>query len=138
MLARDLARTAQIAPFTADTIMPLLQSSAQAVASVGCASSGEKCGFYWRANANDENSDLGSQFSALEVIQANLVPASKGLAIGSSSPNSSTPGSGTGTASGTATSASPSKGAGRRLGADVWEVAMLALTMIGLFALRVI
>jgi mannan endo-1,6-alpha-mannosidase len=96
-LARNLARVAQVAPFSADTITPLLQSSAQAAASVGCASSGESCSFNWRPNSQSGTSDLGSQFSALEVIQANLVPVGKSLAgSGSSASNSSATGAANG------------------------------------------
>jgi mannan endo-1,6-alpha-mannosidase len=77
LLARDLARTAQLAPFTSASISPLLTSSAKGAASV-CDSSGANCGFIWTSNSNSTNGPpVGPQFAALEVIQANLVPTSK-------------------------------------------------------------
>ncbi|KAE9966898.1 hypothetical protein BLS_006755 [Venturia inaequalis] len=82
MLARDLARTAQIAPFTADTINLILQESAKAAASVAC-TDGTKCFASWREEvpgSGDQDHTLGSQFSALQIIQQNLVGPGKALA----------------------------------------------------------
>ncbi|KAE9963801.1 hypothetical protein EG328_011031 [Venturia inaequalis] len=82
MLARDLARTAQIAPFTAETINPILQESAKAAASVAC-TDGTKCFASWREEvpgSGDQDHTLGSQFSALQIIQQNLVGPGKALA----------------------------------------------------------
>jgi mannan endo-1,6-alpha-mannosidase len=108
-LAQSLARTAQIAPFTAQEIQPLLANSAKAAASIGCAKSGEACTWNWNSESDAESS-LGSQYSALQAIQANLVAGSKAPATSGTS-NSSGPASGaSGSASGSAASASPSKG----------------------------
>jgi mannan endo-1,6-alpha-mannosidase len=110
MLARDLARTAQVAPFTASTITPILQDSAKAAASVGCAD-GAKCISSWQqglldSQPKDQTSSLGSQFSALQIIQQNLAGSGKALVgqSGSSSANgTATSASGTGSASASAT-----------------------------------
>jgi mannan endo-1,6-alpha-mannosidase len=95
LLARDLARTAQLAPFTAASISPLLQSSAKGAAAA-CDSSGTNCGFVWTSGGKSANAaPVGPQFNALEVVQANLVPSSKapsgnstGTPTGGSSPTS--------------------------------------------------
>ncbi|KAI0476193.1 glycoside hydrolase family 76 protein [Xylariaceae sp. FL0804] len=80
-LARWLAQTAVLAGFTADTITPLLQSTATAVAEQcdGTAASGYKgtsgtaCGFSWlKAAAWDGNSGVGEQMNALNAIVATL------------------------------------------------------------------
>jgi mannan endo-1,6-alpha-mannosidase len=110
LLARDLARTAQVAPFTASTIAPILQDSAKAAASVGCAN-GAKCVSSWQqglldSQPKDQVSNLGSQFSALQVIQQNLAGSGKALVgqSGSSSTNgTATSPSGIGSASASAT-----------------------------------
>jgi hypothetical protein len=106
--------------------MPLLRSSAQAAASVGCAGSGEECGFSWRLNSTTEQSDLGAQYSALEVIQGILVPVSKGLVTAaSSSPSGTVPGNGSG-------ASAPAKGSGERLAREQQNV--VALVLLGLLA----
>ncbi|KAF2101192.1 mannan endo-1,6-alpha-mannosidase [Rhizodiscina lignyota] len=106
--ARDLARTVEAMPSTADTIKPILQTNAKAAAQVGCKNA-DNCVFVWTAAKNDEGSDLGSQFSALQVIQSNLVSQAKATAntsssdsgSGSDSGSSNTSSSASGTASGT-------------------------------------
>jgi mannan endo-1,6-alpha-mannosidase len=93
-LARDMARTAKVAPFTASIIQPLLKSSAAAAASTGCTNSNGSCAFNWLSNEGGSGpSDLGTQFSALEVIQSILVPSAGALATtNGTASNSSTNG----------------------------------------------
>jgi len=74
-LARWLAATTKMAPFTYDTIMPLLRTSA-AAAALQCSggASGRTCGLKWTNEANyDGTYGVGQQMSALEVIQSNLI-----------------------------------------------------------------
>jgi mannan endo-1,6-alpha-mannosidase len=64
-----------MAPFTYDTIMPLLKTSA-AAAALQCSggSDGRTCGLKWTDGAVwDGTSGVGQQMSALEVIQSNLI-----------------------------------------------------------------
>lgn len=77
--SRWLAATVQLAPWTADTIMPLLRTSALAAAQscVG-GSDGVTCGTKWWVAGWDGQYGVGEQMSALEVIQSNLVARAKG------------------------------------------------------------
>jgi mannan endo-1,6-alpha-mannosidase len=85
-LARDMARVTEVAPFTASAILPLLQSTAKAVADVGCSDFGQ-CTFSWlRGNITG---DLGGQVSSLSVIQSLLVPQSRAFVNNSTSSSSS-------------------------------------------------
>lgn len=73
--SRWLAATTKSAPFTYNTIKPLLKSSATAAALQcdGTAFS-NACGFKWIDGATwDGTNGVGQQMSALEVIQANLI-----------------------------------------------------------------
>ncbi|ORY61611.1 glycoside hydrolase [Pseudomassariella vexata] len=80
-LARWLGRTAVLVPSTSQTIMGLLQTSAQAAAS-GCDGYGNStCGMKWWANGFDGQSDLGVQLSALEVVLSLLVASAPGVAV---------------------------------------------------------
>ncbi len=69
-LSRWMAATVKIAPFTYDSIMPLLKTSAAAAAAV-C--SGTTCGEHWTESTYDGNTGLGQQMSALSVIGAMLI-----------------------------------------------------------------
>ncbi len=73
-LSRWMAATTKVAPFTYDTIMPLLKTSAAAAAAV-CSggTDGTTCGEHWTEGAFDGNVGLGQQMSALSVIQAMLI-----------------------------------------------------------------
>ncbi|WBW72486.1 plasma membrane mannan endo-1,6-alpha-mannosidase Dfg502 [Schizosaccharomyces osmophilus] len=77
MLARYLSYTMQLAPYTAETIMPYLHASAKAAA-LACSGGydGVTCGNRWTWNNGtwDKNYGLGEQLSALEVIQSVLTP----------------------------------------------------------------
>lgn len=83
-LARWMAATTQIAPFTFDQIMPKLQASAEAAAkSCSGGVQGTTCGLKWNLGYWDGTTDFGQQMAALDVIQSNLItrvapPASKG------------------------------------------------------------
>lgn len=74
-LSRWLAVTAQIAPFSAGQIMPLLQSSATAAmnACTGGQSDGVVCGRKWYEAHDDGTRDIGNQMSAMSVVQSNLI-----------------------------------------------------------------
>jgi mannan endo-1,6-alpha-mannosidase len=74
-LSRWLAATTKMAPFTYDTIMPLLQSSATAAAEqCSGGDTGRVCGLRWTMGSTwDGTYGVGQQMSALEVIQSNLI-----------------------------------------------------------------
>lgn len=77
--SRWLAATTQLAPWTADTIMPLLRTSALAAAqSCSGGTDGVTCGTKWWVSGWDGQYGVGEQMSALEVIQSNLVARVKG------------------------------------------------------------
>lgn len=84
-LSRSLAATTKVAPFTFDTIMPLLKTSAQAAAKQCSgnqgpyASFGNVCGLKWTQQQNYDGSfGVGQQMAALEAIQSNLITETKG------------------------------------------------------------
>ena len=75
-LSRWMAATTVMAPFTYDTIMPKLQTSA-AAAAANCNKNdfGRRCGLKWAPSLTpDKFFGVGEQMAALEVIQSNLVP----------------------------------------------------------------
>ncbi|KAF3018793.1 hypothetical protein G7054_g11031 [Neopestalotiopsis clavispora] len=81
-LARWLAYTAKLAPFTYDTIVPLLKSSATAAAEQCSGSptsgfkghSGTACGFSWLDNSTwDGNSGVGEQLNAMSIVMVTLL-----------------------------------------------------------------
>ena len=73
-LARWMAATTVKAPYTRDTIMPLLQTSANAAAkSCTGGNDGVTCGLQWTTGNWDGSYGVGEQMSALEVIQSNLI-----------------------------------------------------------------
>ena len=73
-LAAYLGYTTQMAPFTAATIVPLLQTSSVAAAQA-CAggSSATMCGMQWTLPGWDGLTGVGEQMSALNVFNSNLV-----------------------------------------------------------------
>lgn len=84
-LSRSMAATTQVAPFTADTIMPLLQTSAQAAAKQCSGTAGpygtlgNVCGLQWtKQSAYDGSFGVGQQLAAMEVIQSNLIQNTHG------------------------------------------------------------
>lgn len=78
-LARWMAGTTQLAPYTAATLLPLLASSATAAMKTCTAgASGTQCGLTWGAGQNDGSIGVGESMSALEIVQSNLVPLAPG------------------------------------------------------------
>ncbi|CAG8979689.1 hypothetical protein HYALB_00003920 [Hymenoscyphus albidus] len=69
-----LAATTILAPFTYDTIAPLLASSAKAAANQ-CTGGSTKtqCGFKWGAEVTDGNFGIGPSMSALSIVQASVI-----------------------------------------------------------------
>jgi len=79
-LSRWMAVTTQFAPFTATTIIPLLQASGNA-ASKSCSggTDGVTCGVSWLPLSWDGSYGVGEQMSALAIIQANLIQQAPAL-----------------------------------------------------------
>ncbi|KAI9823431.1 MAG: hydrolase 76 protein [Thelocarpon impressellum] len=74
-LSQWMAHTTQMAPFTADFIMPRLKASAVAAAQQCSGAGGELCGVKWTMGTNDGSpGGVGEQMSALSVIGATLIP----------------------------------------------------------------
>lgn len=73
-LARWMGHTMKVAPFTQDTILPLLKSSATAAAKQCNAGPNQTtCGLKWTLNGvNDGSTGVGEEMAALEVMQALL------------------------------------------------------------------
>lgn len=69
-LARWMAATALVAPYTFDTILPLLQANA-AAAAAACTDAGA-CGFKWTGAGSDGAVGVGEQMNALSAIQYTL------------------------------------------------------------------
>jgi mannan endo-1,6-alpha-mannosidase len=74
-LARWMAASTKVAPWTGATLMPLLQKSAQAaVSTCSAGADGNQCGLRWTEGAiNDGSMGVGEQMSVLEVVQSNLI-----------------------------------------------------------------
>ncbi|KAM0723668.1 hypothetical protein Q7P37_000656 [Cladosporium fusiforme] len=78
-LARWMAATTKVAPWTYDTVMPYLRSSAMAAAgSCSGGDDGVTCGHKWWVDGWDGMYGVGEQMCALEVIQSNLIERVKG------------------------------------------------------------
>lgn len=113
-LARWLAKTSVLAPFTASTIQPLLQATALgAAASCSGGTDGVTCGTKWYDATWDGTWGVGQQLSALEAVQALLIadagiPYSPYLNPAALVPrNASAPANYTSYATGTGTGSSP-------------------------------
>ena len=74
-LARWMAATIQLAPFTREFILPKLKASAVGAAGQcsGAPRGNTMCGRKWFQTQWDNNQGVGEQMSALSVIQANLI-----------------------------------------------------------------
>lgn len=73
-LSRWMAATTQIAPFTAQTIMPKLHDSAQGAAGqCSGGTDGVTCGRTWHSTTWDGKYGVGEQMSAMSIIQGNLI-----------------------------------------------------------------
>lgn len=74
IFSRMLGFTMVLAPYTKDTILPLLQLSAQkAAGSCNGGTDHHTCGLSWLNGTNDGYYGLGEQMCALEVIQSVLM-----------------------------------------------------------------
>lgn len=130
-LSRWLAATTLLAPWTADTITPLLRSSALAAAqSCSGGSDGVTCGNRWWVTGWDGQYGVGEQMSALEVIQSNLVAQARGPLSGATGGTSKgDPSAGSGDVSGRPKEAD-ALSLSERKGAIALTV-MLVIMMIG-------
>lgn len=73
------AATTQLAPFTKETIMKRISTSANAaVKTCTAGGSGNNCGLKWTTGSNDGSLGVGEQMAVLEVIQSNLVGSTPG------------------------------------------------------------
>jgi mannan endo-1,6-alpha-mannosidase len=74
-LARWMAATTKVAPWTADTLMSYMKTSATAAIKT-CTGGGDgnQCGMKWTASSFDGSIGVGEQMSVLEVVQTNLSP----------------------------------------------------------------
>jgi mannan endo-1,6-alpha-mannosidase len=69
-----LAATTALAPFTANTIFPLISATSVAAAQTCTGgASGKLCGFKYTTGANDGSLGIGQQMSALGSISAAMV-----------------------------------------------------------------
>lgn len=74
IFSRMLGFTSVMAPFTADTIDPLIKASAAAAAQTcNGGTDGHTCGLSWQGGTHDGYYGLGEQMCALEVIQTLLI-----------------------------------------------------------------
>ena len=78
LTAQWLGQTAQVAPFTQDSLSPVLRASATAAAKQ-CSDGNDTatCGFSWTSDKSDNNTGVGQQLDAMNVFLANL--AGKGF-----------------------------------------------------------
>ncbi|KAB5572795.1 glycoside hydrolase [Coniochaeta sp. 2T2.1] len=78
-LHRWMATTAKIAPFTHDTIMPVLKSStAAAIETCTGGASGRICGFKWSTHAYDGLQGAGQQMNVLGAVSSLLIDETAG------------------------------------------------------------
>lgn len=82
-VARWMAATTKMAPFTYDTISKFLLTSAKAAASQCTGGpNGRECGLKWVTDGKtgvwDKTTGVGEQMSALEVIQSTLISQTTG------------------------------------------------------------
>jgi len=76
---RQLAATAELAPWTYDNIMAEIETSAMAaVKTCTAGTTGTQCGLMWTTGTNDGSLGVGEQMSVLEIIQSNLVDQAPG------------------------------------------------------------
>ncbi|KAI1915053.1 hypothetical protein LOZ58_006666 [Ophidiomyces ophidiicola] len=94
-LARWMAYTIKLAPFTRETLLQRLRTSAKAAAAQ-CNGPGNVCGIRWTEGTYDGRPGVGQQMSALEVIQSNLIDHVAGPANNATGISKGDPGAGTG------------------------------------------
>ncbi|KAJ8119922.1 hypothetical protein ONZ43_g3236 [Nemania bipapillata] len=84
-LHRWMATTTQIAPFTADTILPVLKKSAQAaVNQCTGGTDGKTCGFQWSSGVFDGSVGAGQTMDVLSAVSSLLIGQSKAPVTNSS------------------------------------------------------
>lgn len=78
-LARWMAATTKVAPWTSDQIMPFLAASATAAAA-NCngGETGTMCSVKWNVQGFNGATGVGEQMNALEIIQSNLITQVQG------------------------------------------------------------
>jgi len=134
-LARWMADTTSLAPFTAQPILALLASSAKAaVSTCSGGANGTQCGLRWTtAGQNDGSFGVGEQMAALEIVQANLVPATPGWVSAVKGTGNSTGDPGAGGASKGSTQALVSKPTTTkdRIGAGIFTLLILVGVVAG-------
>lgn len=82
-VARWMAVTTQMAPFTRDTILPVLRTSAQAaVRTCTGGDSGRMCGFKWHQDTWDGTIGAGQQMNAMATLMSLLVTNNEPTAAG--------------------------------------------------------
>jgi mannan endo-1,6-alpha-mannosidase len=78
-LSRWLAATSKLAPFTHDTTLSMLSTSAKAaIKTCTGGTSGTRCGLKWTTGAHDGSVGVGEQMAVLEAVQSNLVDTTSG------------------------------------------------------------
>ncbi|KAI1337495.1 glycoside hydrolase family 76 protein [Xylariaceae sp. FL0016] len=127
-LHRGLASAMKLAPYTADTILPTLQSSAKAaVAQCTAGDNGRMCGASWTNGTNDGETNALSEMSVLAALNSIITTEAE---------INSTDSGGNGTSTGGTDDASSSdnpESAGIRAGISV--AAVMGALVVGLMAL---
>lgn len=83
-LHRWLARSTQVAPFTAGRILPVLRRSAEAaVATCTGEADGRTCGFRWSTRRYDGSRGAGQQMNVLAAVSSLLIGAAEPPVTGS-------------------------------------------------------
>lgn len=138
-LARWMAGTTLLAPWTTNTIMSYLTPSAEgAAAQCDGGTSGSVCGLHWTAGATyDGLYGPGEQMAAMQVIQSLLIsgrPAPLTMSTGGTSESDPTAGAGSGSGgSGSSSSAlgQHSISTGDKVGAAILTVVVLVVLIAG-------
>ncbi|KAI1450629.1 glycoside hydrolase family 76 protein [Annulohypoxylon stygium] len=108
-LNRGLSSAIAKAPFTSETILPVLKSSAKAAAAQCTGgSNGRLCGFSWSSGKFDNQTGPAQQMAVLNAL-AGLLPAGGSVASNSTGTNT---GSSSGAAQDSSSSGTPASGAG--------------------------
>ncbi|KAK9425907.1 putative Glycoside hydrolase [Seiridium unicorne] len=122
ILHRSLALVINVAPYTADKILPVLKTSAKAAASTCTGGdNGRMCGFEWSGNDTKSSTSAGAQSNVLAALVSVLATTESTSSTGSGSGNStSSGGAGSGGSGGSASGSSNSTGGdGGSMGANV-------------------
>ncbi len=69
-----LASAAQVAPYIADTVLPVLQKSAEAAVK-SCAGPDDACGFEWTSGEFDDKANAGTECNVLSSVAPLLAKA---------------------------------------------------------------